>query len=559
MSMQTIREQRIVGSALWAAYGDAIGFMTELADIRGVKHRTGVFRVETTMPWTRRVGGKFGAQVALPPGCYSDDTQLRLCTSRSIRSDGNFDVEAFAKVELPVWLSYSLGAGRGSKAGAAALTSSNTNWFSNFFITPNANYMQGGGNGAAMRIQPHVWASRKLSDLRSYLPDVLRNSLCTHGHMRALIGAVIHARVLALVLIDGEIPHPDCWSDLGIVSSEIEECLSSDNELSAFWIPTWETLSGRIVGDAIKEVVAEWIESVESIKPFLNGGLDSSYEHIVEKLGGLTDAERGSGLKTTLLSLVATWLFRDENPHLAITCIANLLQSDTDTIATMAGALLGARRVDVAPIGDLQDRDLLVSEALRLSGIANAQNVDEFQYPDLLYWQPPKSALDAVGLIDDAYALAGLGYLHSKSDKYDAVQKGTTWQWYELPFGQTVLCKRRSVIRQLPSSVFPGSFTLEAKNIKKVKTLVNLPPKGIEPKSNLELFQSENQDLIDSAGEVNIDDLTTLAIRSGFEPHLIGKHLLSLAADPNGVERSIAYAAIMAKALRARSRKSGGV
>src|SRR5690554_4846742 len=102
--------ERVRRSALWAAYGDALGFITELADEKSVKWRVGRERIQRTMNWRRRVGGKYGVEVEIPAGCYSDDTQLRLSTARAIRGDGVFDVEAFAKVELPVWTSYALGA-----------------------------------------------------------------------------------------------------------------------------------------------------------------------------------------------------------------------------------------------------------------------------------------------------------------------------------------------------------------------------------------------------------------------------------------------------------------
>ena len=109
------RLRRIRASALWAAYGDALGFITELADSAGVARRGAPYPVEEPVSWQRRIGGRFGATVQLPAGCISDDTQLRLATCRSIRGSGVFDVEMFAKVELPVWASYALGAGRGSK------------------------------------------------------------------------------------------------------------------------------------------------------------------------------------------------------------------------------------------------------------------------------------------------------------------------------------------------------------------------------------------------------------------------------------------------------------
>ena len=106
------RQDRIRSSALWAAWGDALGFITELADQRILRQRVGELRVTTTKPWTRRLGGKYGVDADLPAGSYSDDTQLRLATSRAIRGDGRFDVQSFAKVELVVWQAYALGGGR---------------------------------------------------------------------------------------------------------------------------------------------------------------------------------------------------------------------------------------------------------------------------------------------------------------------------------------------------------------------------------------------------------------------------------------------------------------
>ena len=121
--------QVITNSALWAAYGDALGFITELTTSNSLSFRTDQKIITKTVNWNRIIGGKFGTKISLLSGTYSDDTQLRLATSRAIRDTGNFDVEAFAKIELPVWLSYALGAGRGSKEAASSLIKQNSNWF----------------------------------------------------------------------------------------------------------------------------------------------------------------------------------------------------------------------------------------------------------------------------------------------------------------------------------------------------------------------------------------------------------------------------------------------
>src|ERR1051325_9959580 len=198
----------IRNSALWAAHGDALGFISELVDRKGLIRRIDADRVTRTVPWRRRVGGRFGIEIMLPAGCYSDDTQLRLSTSRAIRGDGEFDVEAFAKVELPIWLSYALGAGKGTRSAAMSLSHQNANWFSNFFNDEHISYVNCGGNGAAMRIQPHVWSARDRSRPETFIVDVIKNSVCTHGHPRGILGAVFHALCLAMTLDRGYVAGP---------------------------------------------------------------------------------------------------------------------------------------------------------------------------------------------------------------------------------------------------------------------------------------------------------------------------------------------------------------
>jgi ADP-ribosylglycohydrolase len=184
---------------LWAAYADALGFISELVDERGVRRRTRGATLDHLMPWVRRVGGRGGVDVELPAGCWSDDTQLRMAVSRAVTSNG-FDVESFARIELPVWPSYALGGGRASKAAAQSLAKPDSLWYANTYD----GWTDAGGNGAAMRIQPHVWASRNLGD--GFQADVFANAVCTHGHPRAIAGALFHAATLAHCLRVGRPP-----------------------------------------------------------------------------------------------------------------------------------------------------------------------------------------------------------------------------------------------------------------------------------------------------------------------------------------------------------------
>ena len=541
---------------LWAAYGDALGFPTELASLDMVRRRVGAQTVRVTTEWTRLVGGRQGATVVLPAGAYSDDTQLRIATSRAIRSGGFFDVEAFAKIELPVWLTYSLGGGRGSKAAAASLAAKSINWFSNFYGSndPDLKYVEGGGNGAAMRIQPHVWAAADLENEHGFLVDVLKNSICTHGHMRGLAGAVIHAVCLARTLRTGEIPDPDRWVDYAQLITDIPGLISADPELATFWVPTWEDRAQTTLADAATRVADEWANSAAHTIQHLHLDPVHAYRTILSELGGLTSRERGSGLKCALFALAACWIFRKQSADQTLQNVVNVLDSDTDTIGTMAGALRGAVRGEAKPVGKIQDRDYLEAEAERLYRTSQGRSVADFDYPDLLYWQPPKSALDGVYQEQGNIKLAGLGPLLPRSEEFPSAQKGTLWQWFMLPFGQTVLCKRRLKLGSAEArsgrirDASSGGWTSDSKQ----------GPRADERNTPVGDLFAQGTDA-DDRGHLrqphSIHRLTDEAIQSGFDPSVVGKHLLTLSEGEDGIERAVAYAAVIAKAKMARTRR----
>jgi len=62
------RAARTRGSMLWAAYGDALGFISELVDRRGLERRTQGAPLDHLMDWERRVGGRSGVRALLPAG-----------------------------------------------------------------------------------------------------------------------------------------------------------------------------------------------------------------------------------------------------------------------------------------------------------------------------------------------------------------------------------------------------------------------------------------------------------------------------------------------------------
>lgn len=535
--MNKDRFNQILSSSLWAAYGDALGFPTELASEYTLKKRIGQSAIETTQPWKRLVGGKFGANAELPAGAYSDDTQLRLATSRALTSKGGFDVESFAKVELPTWLNYALGAGRGSKAAASELSNKNTNWYTNFFKNKSVDYVSCGGNGAAMRIQPHVWSAVDLTDINTILSDVIRNSICTHGHLRGIAGAVVHAMCLIYVMRYNKIPPPEEWLDFTQAIEKIPSIIDDDYDLSVFWKPVWEEKSNLTLSSAAEEVAEEWADLVGISLECYSESEVGTYKEILKALGGMNPSERGSGLKSALFSLAGASLLEKNGIENALILMANQLGSDTDTIATMAGALLGANLNNYQTFNkDLQDKNYLMSEAERCYRISLGELVAGFKYPDLLYWEGPKSAIDAVKKSPDGLQLLGLGVLKEKSEVFQSNQKGAVWRWFNLPFGQSVLCKVRSGFIVDESSPKNGSASLVESEC--------------EVKKSGELFSNSFKEFPKS-----LDEMTEDAIKSNFDPELIGKHVLEISSRELGIELVVGYVAIIAKAKRARERR----
>ena len=431
------RADSVRRSALWSAYGDALGWISELlTNEKGLKRRTSGAPLDKPIEWKRRIGGRSGVTVTLPKGCYSDDSQLRLATARSIRPDG-FDVEAFSKVELPVWLSYKLGGGKSTSAAATNLARPRVAWFANTF----RGWIDSGGNGAAMRIQPHVWAARSPDDPATFLPDVIRNAICTHSHPDGLMGAVFHALALARAMVTGFPPSPDDLLDATDKVSDFFTVVQDDVEVAQYWRAEFERKSGAF-DDA-------WARAVDDCKKSIQFAAETSKKTGVERYTAIVDglmlrdpARRGNGMLTAVAAMGLTW--SESQPEAAMSIAANAIGTDTDTIATMAGAILGINAKADPPV-EVMDAELFRSEADRLSEIANGKKPKGHRYPDLLRWSAPQTHADALVRSDrGGLSVRGLGTAELKGEPIPSQDNSFVWQWLKLEAGQTLLVKRRN-------------------------------------------------------------------------------------------------------------------
>ena len=107
-----------LGALLGAAIADALGWITEFKRSDAELRKMGIAHVDRFVTWSKPTGGRFHTYIDyVSEGEYSDDTQLLLCTARSLRADGTFDPDYFAE-ELRAWLDYARGAGAAITAAA---------------------------------------------------------------------------------------------------------------------------------------------------------------------------------------------------------------------------------------------------------------------------------------------------------------------------------------------------------------------------------------------------------------------------------------------------------
>jgi hypothetical protein len=242
-------------------------------------------------------------------------------------------------------------------------------------------------------------------------------------------------------------------------------------------------------------------------------------------------------------------------PSDALIACVNLLHSDTDTIATMAGAIIGAM-TEIDPPETVMDCEYLAREAFRLFDISQGRPVARHSYPDLLKWVPPRSNLDTIVEDGKSFYLSGFGKVApfgkgiEQKGKYPCI-----WQQYRTSFGQTLLLKRRLYPNKISSHELPIDL-LHVKDQKMRNKNTKAPvykDKRMSNYSQTKLFEVSQKTSEESPGAIiSVDQATDKAISSGFEERTLGRLLMQLATQENGVEKAIGFAAVVAKAKRYR-------
>lgn len=370
---------RAQAAMLSAACGDALGWPVEP---RG--HRVGgtakLAPRLSFMEWTRREGGGYAPfQRRIPAGTYSDDTQLMLAVARSL-SQGESWWEHLTRFELPAWTLYELGGGGAIKRAANGWARGQAPWEAKK-TADRKKYFAAGANGVAMRILPHAIFGADDPNFDRVGERIVADGLTTHGHPRALVGALVAGYAMWTGLR---------WRGKIHYGELIEDCLGEKQSWTrlpeAALAPDWKQ-SAEHGFEAPYEVI--WTQVGEEMVALLmlcqdaikRGSLARDSD-VLDDLGAF-GKEGGSGTRTAAAAIYLASRYVAK-PTAGLLAAAFARRADTDTIACLTGAMLGAftgdSRVDGLAAG-LQDAGYICDVAGQVAR-------REVEHRPLVTWSP---------------------------------------------------------------------------------------------------------------------------------------------------------------------------
>ena len=289
--------------------------------------------------WVRRSGGRFRPfEEGIHAGDYSDDTQLTLAVARSRANHGPDWWKALTRVELPVWMLYERGGGGATKRAAIAWANGQRPWKSSQ-RNGARQYFDAGGNGVAMRVLPHALFLAEQENAATLIHDVVLDGSATHGHPRALVGAAAYAYAAwSLVrnrntlrfgeLLDLLIDHAAEWSKL-----------PKSERQSSSWFKAAEGVTKGCYGETWEKTAGEMLQLLQVARNGLQAGALADDHSILKDLGCFG---RTKGAGTSSAAAAAYLAARHAaQPVQGILRAAFEKGADTDTLAAMAGGLMG--------------------------------------------------------------------------------------------------------------------------------------------------------------------------------------------------------------------------
>lgn len=326
-AIPTITE-KCKGAMLATAIGDALGWPSEQRS----KNTANTQKInDHFVEWTRCCTKPYWHNEKILPGEYSDDTQMTLSVARSIIA-GNWEKALIN--ELQFWLKYERGGGKALLKAAESCKKGLFLWQSSY----TRDYFNAGGNGATMRILPHVIAVANTPEhgIAALITDVIKNSIITHGHPRAILGATCYAYALNYLLQKNSVLE---YGELvnAVLDAQGVWGAFPDSDKFTDWIEAANRHSDYTHN--WKTCLANMVKQLEFIKASLKKGLMLEDNSILTQLECFAKVN-GAGDVAILAAIYLVSKYAN-NPSLGIKVPAFAFGADTDTIASITGGLLG--------------------------------------------------------------------------------------------------------------------------------------------------------------------------------------------------------------------------
>lgn len=481
------------GAFLGAAVGDALGWPQEL-EAKRVDKKTGSTAevpVNGFQQWIRRSGGQYYPhEEVILAGEYSDDTQLILCTARSLLY-GKQWWHHLTKQELPTWTCYEQGGGGATKRAAKEWLTGIEPWSS---PQNQKRYFDAGGNGVAMRILPHCLLGATETNFEKIAKNIVANGVATHGHPRALVGALAYG--FALWVAFRETATLQYGAIIQNVLSEVNSwsVLPDINDICPTWKSSALEVSGGQYAEYWQMTVREMVRFLEQCREAMKQGAIAVEREVLTKLGCFDRSIKGAGTVTAAAAIFLASRYAADPFH-------GLMEAgfadgaDTDTIASMTGGILGA----VAGIEWLGDYAERVQDANYLKALAEhlATNQGNCQTKQVSNSKTRKNHLDSfiqkIELSNPGeYILIpdGRRGLISTLQPHQSLSKSTLANSWKLTTddGQSLSIKKISRINNSTDFKFETQFNelsvkqtqIELQPVKIVNIGVKLPVRNLE-------------------------------------------------------------------------------
>ena len=295
---------RSLGALQGLALGDALGMPTQSMSAEWIKQAYG------TIDGLRDAIAEQPIAPNMPAGSVTDDTEQALIVARLIiEGDGHIDALALAH-ELLAWEDDMRARGSHDllgpstklalehiRSGADSRTTGRT----------------GTTNGAAMRVTP-VGIANPSSDVRRLAERVHESCKVTHNTVHGFTSAALVAAAVSF----------------GIDGADVREALQKAIEIVSRMRDFIDDF------DCAWSAKADVVARTEVALNAASHATDTEFEHFLHNVCG-TSVESNESIPA---AFALAWRYADE-PFVAL-CKAASLGGDTDTIAAMCGATLGA-------------------------------------------------------------------------------------------------------------------------------------------------------------------------------------------------------------------------